>query len=81
MMKIAAKRIAEVSMTDYKRIRLASKGYRKLRTADTALFHAQHRSWIQQKLTEPFEGKTVIITHMAPSHSFHPKYMVADVIL
>jgi predicted phosphodiesterase len=63
----AAMRTAEAVMVDYKRIRLASKEYRKLRATDTAQFHAMHRSWLTQKLEEPFDGKTVVITHMAPS--------------
>ncbi len=63
----AAMREAEARMTDYKRIRLANKGYRKLRAADTAQFHALHRSWLRKKLAEPFSGKTVVVTHMAPS--------------
>jgi Icc-related predicted phosphoesterase len=63
----SAMREAEAVMVDYKRIRLASKGFRKLRAADTAQFHAQQRLWLQSKLTEPFDGRTVVITHMAPS--------------
>ena len=54
-------------MNDYQCIRLASKGYRKLRVSDTAQFHAQHKRWLQEKLDAPFDGKTVVITHMAPS--------------
>lgn len=63
----ASMREAEAVMTDYKRIRLAKKGYRKLRASDTAQFHAVHKSWIAKKLAEPFSGRTVVITHMAPS--------------
>jgi predicted phosphodiesterase len=63
----AAMRASEAVMADYQRIRLASKGHRKLRAADTAQFHAIQRSWLAQKLAEPFNGKTVAITHMAPS--------------
>ena len=63
----AAMREAEAVMADYKRIRLAAKGYRKLRVGDTAQIHAIHKSWLTQKLEEPFVGKTVVITHMAPS--------------
>lgn len=63
----ACMREAEAVMTDYKRIRLAKKGYRKLRAADTAQFHAIEKSWLTKKLYEPFEGQTVVITHMAPS--------------
>ena len=62
----AAMREAEAVMNDYKRICLATNGYRKLRSADTAKFHAEHKSWLRRKLAEPFDGKTVVITHMAP---------------
>jgi 3',5'-cyclic AMP phosphodiesterase CpdA len=60
-----AMREAESAMTDYKRIRLAKKGYRKLRAADTAQLHAVQKDWIKKKLAEPFAGITVVITHMA----------------
>lgn len=63
----ASMREAEEIMTDYKRIRLAKKGYRKLRAADTAQFHSVQKSWLQKKLDEAFHGTTVVITHMAPS--------------
>jgi len=63
----AGMRAAEAVMTDYKRIRLAKKGYRKLRAADTAQYHAQHKSWLSGKLDDAFDGPTVVITHMAPS--------------
>lgn len=74
----AAIRVAEVFMVDYKRIRLANKGYRKLRAADTAQFHALHKSWLKTKLTEPFNGKTVVITHMAPSMLSVPERFAND---
>jgi predicted phosphodiesterase len=63
----ACMREAEAVMTDYKRIRLAQKGYRKLRAADTAQFHSVQKSWLRQKLDEQFDGQTVVITHMAPT--------------
>lgn len=58
---------AEQVMNDYKRIRLANSGYRKLRATDTIKFHLIHRRWLIEKLQEPFSGSTVVITHMAPS--------------
>ena len=60
-------RTVEAGMNDYKRIRLASAGYRKLRTGDTARLHALHKSWLRQQLDVPFDGTTVVVTHMAPS--------------
>lgn len=62
-------------MSDYRRIRLASAGYRKLRPADTAKLHAQQKEWLAIKLDEPFDGVTVVVTHMAPSRqSVSPEY-------
>lgn len=69
---------AQAVMNDYQRIRLAAKGYRKLRAVDTAQFHAIQRSWLKQKLAEPFSGKTVVITHMAPSLQSVPDQYRAD---
>jgi len=54
-------------MNDYKRIRLAGMGFRKLRAADTAMFHAQQKAWLARELAQPFEGRSVVISHMAPS--------------
>ncbi|MBC3932604.1 metallophosphoesterase [Undibacterium curvum] len=65
--KQAAMREAEAVMMDYKRIRLANAGYRKLRAADTAKMHAEQKHWLKAKLAEAFSGKTVVVTHMALS--------------
>jgi len=64
---VLAKYDAGQWMNDYKRIRLAKKGYRKLRPDDTEQWHFRDRVWIEERLAEPFDGKTVVITHMAPS--------------
>lgn len=63
----AAMREAEAVMNDYRRIRLAGKNYRKLRAADTATFHALQTAWLRIRLGTPFDGPTVVVTHMAPS--------------
>lgn len=65
----SAMQAAEAVMVDCKRIRLAGSGYRKLRASDMARLHAVQKSWLQKKLAEPFDGKTVVIAHMAPSMS------------
>ncbi len=65
--RAAAMREAEAVMNDYRRIRLAKKAYRKLRAPDTAGYHGLHKSWLANKLAQPFDGTTVVITHMAPS--------------
>ena len=54
-------------MNDYRRIRLASEGYRCLSPIDTVRWHIADRNWLKARLGEPFDGKTVVVTHMAPS--------------
>lgn len=40
----------------------------------TRVFH-RHLEWLTEKLAEPFEGATVVITHHAPSpRSIHPRF-------
>lgn len=65
--RIRAIHEAEQVMNDYRRIRLAYSGYRKLRATDTIKFHLNHRHWLLEKLQEPFSGSTVVVSHMAPS--------------
>jgi len=66
---------ARTVMNDYQRIRVATAGYRKLHPQDTARLHTAQRAWLQEKLDEPFAGRTVVVTHMAPSmRSVAPKY-------
>lgn len=65
--RLDAMNAAHAYMNDYQAIRIASAGYRKLRPADTAAFHASQKETLQQFIDSPFEGKTVVITHMAPS--------------
>ncbi|OZB62762.1 MAG: metallophosphoesterase [Lysobacterales bacterium 14-68-21] len=55
------------AMYDYERIHLASDGHRKLQPLDTEQLHLQHRDWLRSRLAEPFDGRTVVVTHMAPS--------------
>jgi len=68
------------AMNDYQRIRVASAGYRKLMPPDTAQLHASQKAWLERKLSEPFPGPTVVITHMAPSkQSVAPEYALDPV--
>jgi predicted phosphodiesterase len=71
---------AETVMTDYKRIRLAKQRYRKLRPTDTAQLHAAHRLWLRERLAEPHGGKTVVITHMAPSRKSVADHFARDLV-
>jgi predicted phosphodiesterase len=51
---------------DYQKIRL---GLRAFAPEDSIALCAQHRAWLAGALSEPFPGKTVVITHFAP----HPR--------
>ena len=43
--------------------------------ADSAAQFQQSTRWLERKLDEPFDGKTVVITHHAPSmKSIHPRF-------
>ncbi|GGE05436.1 Calcineurin-like phosphoesterase [Gemmobacter megaterium] len=53
-------------MNDYRYIRLASEGYRKIRPADTVRVHADHRAWLESRLAEAYDGPTVVVTHHCP---------------
>jgi Icc-related predicted phosphoesterase len=69
-----AKLDAQFSMNDYKTIRFGP-NYRRLLPSDTLQMHEKTVSFLKERLAEPFEGKTVIITHHAPSpQSVAPQY-------
>jgi len=53
-------------MNDYRKIRVASKGYRKLRPSDTVAIHRDHLKWLIEALGRPFDGRTFVATHHAP---------------
>ncbi len=42
------------------------RGVRRLTPMDTLLIHRRQRGWLRRKLSEPFDGPTVVITHHAP---------------
>ena len=58
---------AQAYMPDYQRISTGGATPRLLCAQDTAALHARHRAWLAQQLAQPFDGRTVVITHMAPS--------------
>jgi Icc-related predicted phosphoesterase len=43
--------------------------------ADSVDLHIESLAWLTQKLDEPFDGKTVVVTHHAPHpDSIHPRF-------
>ena len=63
-------------MNDYRRIR--TRGYRRLRPADTLGEHYLARAFLEHKLREPFDGKTVVVTHHAPSTASIAPHLLRD---
>jgi len=64
---------AAIGLNDYRKIRIARGGYRKIRPLDVAQWHWEDRIWLQERLDEPFDGLTVVVTHMAPSSRSIPE--------
>lgn len=71
---------AEFGLNDYHLIRVAKEGYRRLKPADTARLNFIHQEWMYHKLASAFDGKTVIISHMAPSMKSVPDEYKQDAL-
>ncbi len=54
---------ADRAMSDFKVIRYEG---RMLHADDTRVLHLAARDWLADRLAEPFEGKTVVVTHHLP---------------
>ena len=59
-------RDAQSAMSDFRLIR-ATSSYRKLYPADTVRRHELSCAWLRNSLSQPFAGRTVVVTHHAPS--------------
>ena len=62
-----AVKAAQTRINDYRRVRLQRDGGRGLMPSDTEEWHREDAAWLDTCLGRPFPGKTVVITHMAPS--------------
>lgn len=74
--RAAAMAEAQEMIRDFSRIRIGDAADAPMLspTTSSALF-AQQSVWLQSKLAEPFAGKTVVITHHAPTRrSIHPRF-------
>ena len=67
-----AMQTARKQMTDFSIIK--NQG-RRFTPEDAARLHTVSRGWLASMLTESFDGRTVVVTHHAPSsRSVHPRY-------
>lgn len=65
--------LAQDGMNDYQVI---GKQRRALKPSETLALHLTSRTYLEQKLVEPFEGPTIVVTHHAPSlKSVAPRYV------
>ncbi len=66
---------SEAGMNDYQAIRVEPSN-RRLLTCDTIDYHNKSVAFLKQKIQEPFDGKTIVVTHHAPSiRSIHSIYL------
>lgn len=61
----ALMKVADDCITDFWSIRY---GLRRFLPADAERLCIQSLQWLERELQQPFEGKTVVITHFAPHH-------------
>jgi predicted phosphodiesterase len=70
--------VAGQAMADYRAIGWrdeASGQGRRLTPQDTLRLHRQQRAWLMQRLAEPFDGPTVVLTHHGPHRrSLAPRF-------
>lgn len=64
--QLFAAHAAKAGMEDFRLIRIGG-GYRKFHPKDAMLKHAQTRQFIGERTAVPFAGKTVVLSHHAPS--------------
>lgn len=63
--EVHARFLAVRNMNDYAYIKKDDDS--KLTPLDTSNAHTESVAWLKQQLAEPFSGKTVVVTHHAPS--------------
>jgi predicted phosphodiesterase len=62
-------------MRDYRRIFLDEQQQRIFTPQDSAALFERHAAWLAQRLAQPHDGPTVVITHHAPAPgSIHPRF-------
>lgn len=54
------------TFNDYRKIRLGSASFRKIRPDDTVRVHGEHLAWLSSELEKPHDGGTTVVTHHAP---------------
>lgn len=69
------KRQAVYHMNDFRLIK-ATEAWRALWVSDLIRLHRQHRAWLEARLSEPWSGRTIVVTHHAPHPAVLKRYDV-----
>ncbi|WP_051068060.1 hypothetical protein [Octadecabacter antarcticus] len=64
-------------MNDYKSIRVAKTGFKRVTPPQTATIFHEHLTWLDGKLSKHFDGETTVVTHHAP----HRKALLKETAL
>ncbi|ANB72635.1 hypothetical protein AYM40_09840 [Paraburkholderia phytofirmans OLGA172] len=70
--KAVAMREAEISMNDHRLIRYGA--LHEFAPRNAATEHVTSRTWLESRLSAPFDGRTVVVTHHAP----HPRSVPSE---
>jgi len=69
-----AKRCAKKRMADFEVINIETDdGFRRLHPDDTIRFHKESIQFLTERLSMPYKGKTVVLSHHAPARSLIPE--------
>jgi predicted phosphodiesterase len=71
--------VAGDTMTDFRRIR-SSPGFSRFTPKDSRELHLRSRTWLRDRLAEPFAGRTVVVTHHAPSRQSNAERNRGDLL-
>jgi len=63
----AAMRSAREEMNDHKRIKWSANPWRRFRPEEARMLHLRSRAFLEQELSKPHDGPTIVITHAAVS--------------
>lgn len=73
--QLASMLACEARIADHRKIMGTTKAGQGFSAQQAYEWHLEERAWLEGKLNEPFDGKTVVITHHAPSRgSVHPRF-------
>ncbi|MCB5188869.1 metallophosphoesterase [Methylobacillus caricis] len=77
-LKQKAMSMAKDILADYRYIKRSSLTKEFITPEDTIVLHQRHVQWLEERLLQPFDGKTIVVTHMGPSIKSITKTYIND---